>query len=117
MKTWKPMTGGILAIVAGAMDVAFGFMLLFLGGVLSSILAAFGAPEMLFFVPFPILLGVAAPFFILGTLAIVGGSCAIRRMTWPLALAGAICALFPPQLMILGVTAIVFIVLGKDEFN
>jgi len=34
-----------------------------------------------------------------------------------MALAGAICAIFPPQIGILGILAIVFIVLGKDEFD
>jgi len=111
------MTGGIFSIVAGTLDIAFGIVLLFLGGTLAGTLAMFGVPELFAFVPFPILLGIAAPFFILGTLAIVGGSCAVRHKTWPLALAGAICALFPPQLMILGVLAIVFIILGKDEFD
>lgn len=117
MKTWKPTTAGVLEIIAGALDLAFGLVLLLLGGTLSGILAASGAPAILSWFPFPILVGAATPLFVLGTFAIVGGSFAIRRRSWPLALAGAICALFPPQLTLLGAVAIVFIVLGKDEFN
>jgi energy-converting hydrogenase Eha subunit A len=33
------------------------------------------------------------------------------------ALAGAICALFPPPVIILGILAIVFVALGKREFS
>jgi len=72
---------------------------------------------MLCLIPFPFLGGIATPMLLLGAMAIIGGTYAIRRRLWPLALAGAICALFPPQVGILGILAIVFVVLGKDEFN
>ena len=116
-RTWKPVVGGILSMVAGALSVASGLMLLFVGGMLTGVLAAVGIPNILSFIPFPLLGGAATPLFLLGAMAIVGGAYAVRRKVWPMALAGAICALFPPQLTILGVLAIVFIVLGKDEFQ
>jgi len=115
--TWKPLTGGVLSIVAGAFSVGCGLFLLLLGGALSGYLATQNASDLTFLVPFPILGATSLPFFILGALAIAGGAAAVRRRTWPLALAGAICALFPPQIGILGVLAIVFIVMGKNEFN
>ncbi len=50
----------------------------------------------------------------LGIVAIVGGISAIRRNVFGLSLAGAICAL-PSG--ILGILAVVFVALGKREFN
>ena len=116
-RTWKPVTAGILSIVAGALSLAFGLMLVFMGGLVSAVLGGVGLPNMLSLIPFPLFGGVATPLFLLGTVAIIGGSYAVRRRFWPLALAGAICALFPPQITILGVLAIVFVVLGKEEFD
>ncbi len=116
-KTWKPTAAGVLSIVAGSLTLASALIILLLGGAVSSILAAVGLPNALFLLPFPILGGIAAPLALLGSMAIVGGSCALRRKSWPMALAGAICALFPPQIGILGVLSIVFVVLGKQEFE
>lgn len=116
-KTWKPTTAGILSIIAGSLTVGGGIVLLLLGGVLSGILAAAGVPDIAFLIPFPILGIIAVPLLILGIVAIIGGVYAIKRRYWPFALAGAICALFPPQIGILGILAIVFVVLGKDEFE
>jgi len=115
--TWKPVTAGVLSIVAGVLSLASGLMLIFVGGLVSAALGEVGLPNMLSLIPLPLLGGVAAPLFLLGTVAIIGGSYALRRRFWPLALAGAICALFPPQVTILGVLAIVFVVLGKEEFD
>ena len=116
-RTWKPVTAGVLSIVAGALSVAFGLMLLLMGGLVSAVLAGVGLPNPLSFIPFPVFGGAATPLFLLGTVAIVGGAYAVRRRVWPLALAGAICALFPPQITILGILAIVFVVLGREEFE
>ena len=51
---------------------------------------------------------------ILGIVAIVGGISAIRRKSFSLSLAGAICA--RPS-TILGILAVIFVALGKREFE
>jgi hypothetical protein len=60
----------------------------------------------------------------LGLIAIVGGIFAIRRKFWGLALAGAICAIVPPHpwgyltwTPVLGILAVVFVALSKNEFT
>jgi hypothetical protein len=45
----------------------------------------------------------------------VGGIYALKRKVWGLALAGCICALIGPW--ILGIPAIIFVALGKNEFE
>ena len=51
---------------------------------------------------------------VLGIIAIIGGISAIRRKSFGLSLAGAICAL-PSS--ILGILAVIFVALGKREFG
>jgi hypothetical protein len=51
---------------------------------------------------------------VLGIVAVVGGVSAIRRKSFGLSLAGAICAL--PS-VILGILAVIFVALGKREFG
>jgi len=51
----------------------------------------------------------------LGIIAIVGGVSAIKRHSFGLSLAGAICALLP--LNAFGVLAVIFVSLGKGEFE
>jgi len=109
--TWKPTTAGILTIVAGAFNLIAGI-------VVTSLVAAcpwtghmgmmgmtgwwFGA--------------IGIPLIVIGIVSIVGGSFALRRKIWGLALAGAICALFPPPVVILGILSIIFIALSQKEF-
>ncbi|MGB3479983.1 MAG: hypothetical protein WBB67_12595, partial [bacterium] len=57
---------------------------------------------------------VGVPILVLGIIAIVGGISAIRRKSFGLSLAGAICAL-PSN--ILGILAIIFVSLSKKEFE
>jgi hypothetical protein len=64
---------------------------------------------------FPIFTALALPFAVVGILAIVGGIYALQRKIWGLALAGSIAAFFPSW--ILGIAAIVFIALSKNEFE
>jgi hypothetical protein len=103
-RTWKPTTAGILSIIAGSIGVITGVVVallgLFIGG--------------FFGLPWPGLFGI--PSLIFGTVAIVGGIYALRRQVWGLALAGSICALFGPW-VILGLLAIIFVSLGKGEFE
>jgi hypothetical protein len=103
-KTWKPTTAGILAIVAGAIQVIFGTLCTagvgFLGGILGIAWLSV----------------ICTPLVIFGIIAITGGICALRRRIWGLALAGAVLALVGPW-FILGILAIVFVSLGKREFE
>ena len=66
---------------------------------------------------FPVLGPLAAVLIVLGIVSLVGGIFAIQRRIWGMALAGAICALFPPPVIALGILAIVFVAMGKGEFK
>lgn len=103
-RTWKPTTAGILSIIAGAIGVITGIVAASLGGLIGTFFGipwtgAFGVPSLL-----------------LGIVAIVGGIYALRREVWGLALAGSICALVGPGFL-LGLLAIIFVSLGKGEFE
>jgi len=102
-KTWKPITAGILAIIAGAPQVIVGI-----------VIAAVGSIGWFFGMPWFSAIG--APLIILGVIAVIGGTYALRRRIWGLALAGSICALLGPW-AILGILAIIFVSLGKSEFE
>jgi hypothetical protein len=102
-KTWKPTVAGILSIIAGAFAVIAGI-----------IVAAVGSIGWLFGVP--LFSAIAAPIIVVGIIAIVGGAYALKREVWGLALAGSICALLGPW-AILGILAIIFVSLGKGEFE
>lgn len=97
-KTWKPTAAGVCCIISGVVNLIFGLMVLsvgsFYGGFFMEWFAGFGVP-----------------FIVLGAIAIIGGIFALKRTRWVLALIGAICALFG-----LGIFAIIFLVMGKDEF-
>ena len=109
-RTWKPTTAGILSIIAGAISVIAGIVVTVVGGI-GSVFIGLG---WLFGLGW--LGAIGAAFIVLGIIAIVGGSCALRRRVWGLALAGSICALLPPG-TILGILAIIFVSLGKGEFE
>ena len=107
MKTWKPAVAGILSILVGA------FICQFQTG------KAIHAHSL----TWPVASGAAVTDAI-GVLAILGGISALRRRVWGLALAGAICAVFPPHFYarliwtpVLGVVAVVLVVLSKSEFS
>ena len=57
---------------------------------------------------------VGAIFVVLGIIAIAGGVSAVRRRSFGLALAGAICTL--PSI-IFGILALIFISLAREEFE
>jgi hypothetical protein len=60
------------------------------------------------------LIVVGVPLFALGIVAIVGGISALRRRSFGLSLAGAICAL---PLVPLGILAVIFVSLSNKEFE
>jgi hypothetical protein len=116
-KTWMPKVAGILDIVAGA----FGLFIILIWGLWFAAFFIFipsGRPDFdgfpmslmaIIFIPMGIFMLAA------GILAIVGGIYALRRKTWGLALAGSIAAFFGSSP--LGVAAIIFTALSKNEFE
>ncbi len=106
-KTWKPVTAGILDIIAGAagLILGFGFMI---GGAMVG-----------FVTQLPMWLNtliplVSIPLIILGLIDIAGGICALMRRVWGLALAGSITTLITSP--VIGIIALVLTAISKKEF-
>ena len=112
--------GGMLSIVGGAFEMIFGAVVtaLTMGGVIPGVFRPFppmpwsGERFEIHIMPSFTYLGV--PLLVLGIIAVVGGISALRRKSFGLSLAGAICAL-PSN--ILGILAVIFVALGKREFG
>ena len=110
-KTWKPTTAGILALIGGIVGCISGIVVAVGGSIFGAILSPFGLGGL-----GGIVVAEGVILLILGVIAIVGGASAMRRKSWGLALAGSICALFNP-VGILGILAIIFVAIGKSEFQ
>lgn len=115
-KAWKTRTAGILAIVAGSLAAAEWITIAvveirYWGG-----LPIDGRTGLIATAAFAIVMASAI-------VAIVGGSFALKRRRWGLALAGSICAIFsviwiPILLNVpVGIAAIVLVVSGKHQFE
>ena len=104
-KTWKPVAGGILAIVGGSLNLLVGLGLLLAFPAAMPFKVAFMAVG---------LLGVL--FLATGAVALIGGISAVNRRRWGLSLAGGICAIMPPSTL-LGILSTVFLALSKDEMQ
>ena len=103
-RSWKPTTAGILTLIAGALNVIVGILLI-------AVIEAVG-----FYTGFLGLGAIGAPLIVIGVVSIVGGLFALQRKTWGIALTGAICALIPPPVIILGILSIIFLALSRQEF-
>lgn len=103
-KTWKPTVAGILAIIAGAIQLIIGMLCATGVGFVAGI---FGLGW---------LSAICVPLIVIGIIAITGGVCALARKAWGMALTGSIFALIGPW-FILGILAIIFVSLGKREFE
>jgi hypothetical protein len=129
-KPWMPVVAGILDIVSGAMGIAFGVFMLVphqaarvaqaapgaVQGAAPRVAPHFGGfPPMphFFFPGMGLALGITV--IVLGVLAILGGIHALKIRNWGLALAGSIAACITGRLF--GLLALVFIVLGKNDFQ
>jgi hypothetical protein len=114
-KTWKPTAAGILTIIAGFLGLLIGIGLAVgfgIAGMMIDMIQGFPGGELLVLI--------AIPGIILSIVAIVGGIYALKRRLWGLALAGAICSLLftiPLLGWILAILAIIFVSLGKGEFE
>jgi hypothetical protein len=111
-KTWMPMVAGILDIICGCWELLLAFGFVFVGSIFRFAATPEIPPSLA-----PLIAAIGIPFAILGILAIVGGVYALRRKVWGLALAGSISSLFSIHLFFLGIAAIVFTALSKNEFE
>lgn len=110
VKTWKPTTAGVLCILAGAADIGFGLLIILAGGIVRQVFAFTQMARVV-----ELLIAISPLWFVLGIVAIVGGVYALRRKVWGLALAGSVCALSGCHLF--GILAIIFVAMGKEEFD
>jgi hypothetical protein len=103
---------GILSIIVGAFEMTFGAVVaaLTMSGIIPCVFHC-GRFEIHITSSFTYL---GVPLLVLGIIAIAGGVSALRRRSFGLSLAGAICAL-PSGLM--GILAIIFVSPGKREFG
>ena len=113
--------GGVLSIVAGALQIIGGLIMVAIRIGIMMLLRGILCPDHAgrwfegFLPILPAWLGIlGVPLIVLGIVAIIGGISALRKKSWGLSLAGAICAL-PSN--ILGILAIIFVSLSKKEFE
>ena len=102
-RTWKPTTAGILSIIGG------------IAGIVIGAVATLGISMVSMVIGFEWLAGIGVGLIIMGVIALIGGIYALKRKKWGMALAGAIFALFP--IVPLGILAIIFVAMGKNEFD
>jgi hypothetical protein len=109
---WKSTVAGVVTLVIGGIDVLafFSDASRFMRYVEEQIYPV----TLDFFVA--MLIVAAVIFAVVAVLAILGGISALERKRWGLALAGSIVAIFGPWWPI-GITAVVFTALGRDEFK
>ena len=132
-RTWKPTTAGILTIIEGSMRIALGIGVIIAGrwvGVLGGLdwsswieewarVYGLGTADIqsiltrILGVSSTALIAVGAVLLAFGIVALVGGINALKRRRWGLALAGSILSL--PGVM--AILAIIFVSLGKKEFD
>jgi len=107
-RTWRSKTASILMITGGFVGLIIGIWVAAIGmpvgSVVSEALPAAGT----------FLRSIGPGLIALGVVAIVAGVISRRKNSWGLALAGAICSLFP--IIPLGVVAIIFAAIGKKEY-
>jgi len=114
---WMPKVAGILDIVAGSLGVMFPFIMALWFVFFSMAMRSDPGEFHDFPVSFMAIFMIPFALFMLGAgiLAIIGGVHALKRKKWGLALAGSIGAVFTQ--FVLGVVAIIFTVMGKNEFE
>lgn len=114
-RTWKPTVAGILDIVAG--DLSFVGLIFAFFGILA--LKATGGIDQSMGIQATMMLTIMAVVaifaIIVDVLAIIGGIYALQRRRWGLALTGSIAAFLASWP--LGIAAIVFTAVSKNEFE
>ena len=109
--------GGILSLTVGVAQVIFGFLVVLIGLNVPLWLPSlpYVGDPLGILKQYPLItVIIGASLIVLGIVAIFGGRAAIKRSSFGLALAGAICALPSGTL---GVLAVIFVSLAKGEFG
>ena len=107
-RPWRPLTAGILDIIAGVGVLFVCFWLVLAGGITSIV---GNVPQ---WVP-TLLFGLAIPFALLAILSVIGGIFAVQRKAWGLALAGSIAAFF--CCFIFGIISLILVSISHPEFK
>ena len=110
-RTWKPTVAGILDIVAGGLSLTV-LLLIFIG---LTIFLPFTAWVFPFNFSSLLLFMIAIPGIVIEALAVAGGVFAIQRRKWGWTLTGSIAATIIATP--LGIAAIIFTALSKNEFE
>lgn len=109
-KTWRPVAGGIMSIVAGYLNILLGFVGVY-GGLAS--LSYFGLVTLSSGVG----IGIGVALLAVGVISFTGGLFSLARRGYGMAVIGSIAALFPSPAAILGTLSLVFTGLGRKEFH
>jgi hypothetical protein len=112
-KTAMPMAAGILSIISGAGHIIGFIVLLTIGAVWSAMpnFRGYGYFEW----PTAVFITLAIILLITGVIIIIGGVYTLRRRYWGWALAAAILAFLPFNLI--GLAAIILVALSRREFD
>jgi hypothetical protein len=113
--TWMPKIAGLLSIIAGAVGILGGSIIVFMIYLMTGSFYYVG-PEHRYLWDLPLWVFII-PFFIINVIAIAGGVMALKRRIWGMALAGAICSMLTPWTLVLGAASIVFLIRSRNEFN
>jgi len=119
LKTWKPTVAGILEIVEAGVGI-IAFFVLVIGAIVVSAGSTWAGitqsdiSPLTFGALAAILVATAVVVLVFAGLEIAAGISALQRKRWGLALAGSILAALPMN--VLGILAIIFLALSKDEF-
>jgi hypothetical protein len=120
-RTWKPTTAGVLTIIAGGLGICAGSLIVLLaiplglGGALAEAFSGLDIVGGLLYGSSGLIGMIGAGMIGLGAVAVAGGIYALKRRLWNFALAGAILAAICS--IPLGVLAIIFVSIGKKEFD
>ncbi len=105
-RTCKPIAAGVIDIISGCFGILCAISLIIPIVILEVLEVSFAEQ---------ILVAVAVICAIAGVLGIIGGTFALQRKFWGLALAGSIGALV--SIPILGIAAVILTALSRDEFK
>lgn len=117
-RTYYPIVSGVLSIISGSLSLITALFII--DAIIFDGNSYIWALVPIFSPGYPILFSVFIHVLdvflgVIGILAITGGIYAFKRKRWNWALTGAICACFFP--IVLGIPAIVFVVMSKNEFG